>query len=153
MSSVPTVGITRNLNIFVLTQLRLELFRIQLLNNCTCWKSTQRIRTCWSTGVAAVMRVACCSLPRCTTGLVLLSIEYNSSTRSQHDYTPRLTDLPDLFSHRAMRPSFACSFANSSHHLHKSVRMLCTVYSIHVACFILCVCVCVCVCVYLLNCT
>ena len=40
MSIVPTVGITRNLNIHVLTQLRPELFRIQLLYNCTAWKST-----------------------------------------------------------------------------------------------------------------
>ena len=49
VSGMPTVGIIRNLNIRVLTQLRLELFRVQLLlYNCTCC----------STGVATILCVA-----------------------------------------------------------------------------------------------
>ena len=50
---MPTVGIIRNLNIRVSTQLRLDLFRLQLLlYSCTGWVSTQSICTCCSTGVA-----------------------------------------------------------------------------------------------------
>ena len=56
------VGIIGNLNIRVLTQLRPELFRVQLLlYNCTGWMSTQSICTCCSTGVATILCVACCS--------------------------------------------------------------------------------------------
>ena len=62
VSGMPAVGIIRNLNIRVLTQLRLELFRVQLLlYNCTGWISTQSICTCCSTGVATILCVACCS--------------------------------------------------------------------------------------------
>ena len=44
VSGMPTVGIIRNLNIRVLTQLRLELLRVQLLlYNSTGWISTQSI--------------------------------------------------------------------------------------------------------------
>ena len=37
LNSVPAVGITMSLNIRVLTQLRLELLRVQLLYNFTRW--------------------------------------------------------------------------------------------------------------------
>ena len=66
VSGMPTVGIIRNLNIHVLTQLRLELFRVQLLvfnwTNCTGWMSSQSIctKSCCSTGGATVLCVACC---------------------------------------------------------------------------------------------
>ena len=61
---MPAVGIIGNLNIRVLTQLRLELFRVQLLlYNSTGWMSTRSIIcTCCSTGEATIILcVACCS--------------------------------------------------------------------------------------------
>ena len=62
VSGMPAVGIIRNLNLRVLTQLRLELLRAQLLlYNCTGWISTQSICTCCRTGVATILCVACCS--------------------------------------------------------------------------------------------
>ena len=53
---MPAVGIIGSLNIRVLTQLRLELFRVQLL--LYNWMSTQSICTCCSAGVAIY-----CALP------------------------------------------------------------------------------------------
>ena len=50
------------MNIRVLTQLPLELFRVHLLLcNCTGWMSSQSICIRCSTGVATVLCVACCS--------------------------------------------------------------------------------------------
>ena len=49
------------MNIRVLTQLRLELFRVHLLlYNCTGWMSSQSICIRCSTGVATVLCVVCC---------------------------------------------------------------------------------------------
>ena len=58
VSGMPAVGIIRNLNIRVLTQLRLELFRVRLLlYNCTGWMPTQSICTsCCSPGVATSVK-------------------------------------------------------------------------------------------------
>ena len=74
VSGMLAVGTIRNLNIRVLTQLRLELFRIQLLlYNCTSWMSTQSICPCCSTGVTTILCVACGS---CSTLYILYLYRY-----------------------------------------------------------------------------
>ena len=140
------VGITGNLNIRVLTQLRLELFRVQLLlYNFTGWMSTQSL---CMTAMLCVASCSCstlykvyihiystsqrgslvapfiyssanCSQQRRTPAFAaLLSIEHGSSTRSRaYDNSSRLIHLPDRFSYHTMAPSFACWVADSSHYV------------------------------------
>ena len=62
VSRMPAVRTTRNINT-VLTQLRLELFRVQLVYNCTAWMSTQSIFICYSTGVATMLCIVLPVLP------------------------------------------------------------------------------------------
>ena len=111
VSGMPTVGITRNLNILVLTQRRLELFRVDLLllYNCTGWMSTQSTCPCCSTGVATILCVACCSCS--TLYIVYLYLyffvhvrstsqcgSYSSASCSQPRCTPALVMLSISYS-------------------------------------------------------
>ena len=81
---MPAVGIVKDLNVCLLVQLCLKLFRVQLaplVHLCTGWMSTQSICTCCSTGATALLYIACGSCSTLNIYLVLYIYRHRQEKR------------------------------------------------------------------------